>query len=97
MNDLPLDNYCKQLASELDIIAAAPPPKAEEFLTRSDNLVLYPLSFGGFSDWKERSIEDIRAALKTKVIANSSQTPGLSKASSMVDLSFSSRVPKNVV
>ena len=27
VNDLPLDNYCAQIASELDIMAATPPPE----------------------------------------------------------------------
>ncbi|KAJ9257892.1 hypothetical protein DTO207G8_1669 [Paecilomyces variotii] len=94
VNDLPLDNYCTQLGSELDVIAASPPPKGEEFLSRSENLVLYPLSFSGYADWRERSVEDIRAALRSKVIANSARTPGLSKASSMVDLSFHHRASK---
>lgn len=94
VNDLPLDNYCTQLSSELDVIAASPPPKGEEFLSRSENLVLYPLSFSGYADWRERSVEDIRAALRSKVIANSARTPGLSKASSMVDLSFHHRASK---
>ncbi|GKZ33648.1 hypothetical protein AbraIFM66950_003674 [Aspergillus brasiliensis] len=70
VNDLPLDTYCRQLAVELDIITAMPPPKLDEFGTREDNFVLYPLSTSGYPEWKDRSVEEIRAALRAKVVAN---------------------------
>ncbi|OJJ87142.1 UPF0187 domain membrane protein [Aspergillus glaucus CBS 516.65] len=70
VNDLPLDTYCRQIALELDIITAMPPPKVEDFTTRDENLVLYPLSTTGFPEWKDRSVEEIRSALRTKVVAN---------------------------
>ncbi|KAL1972018.1 hypothetical protein VTN31DRAFT_7237 [Thermomyces dupontii] len=70
VNDLPLDLYCDQLASELEIISAAPPPKVEDFMPRSDNLVMYPLSFEGYDHWKNRSVDDIRGALRTRVVAH---------------------------
>lgn len=66
VNDLPLDSYCQQIASELDIITSTPMPKTEDFVTRHDNNVLFPLSMSGYSTWKDRSVEDIRAALKAK-------------------------------
>lgn len=66
MNDLPLDSYCQQIASELDIITASPKPDTEDFMTRQENNVLFPLSMSGYSTWKDRSVEDIRAALKAK-------------------------------
>ncbi|GMF70152.1 unnamed protein product [Aspergillus oryzae] len=71
VNDLPLDTYCRQIALELDIITATPAPRVDDFTVRDDNLVLYPLSMDGYNDWKDRSVEEIRAALRTKVIANS--------------------------
>lgn len=67
VNDLPLDNYCAQLASELDIIAAAPMPKAADFITRKDNLVLFPLSASGYEAWAQRGEDRIREALRAKV------------------------------
>ncbi|KAF2458245.1 UPF0187 domain membrane protein [Lineolata rhizophorae] len=70
VNDLPLDDYCDQLASELDIIASSPPPNPTEFIARNDNIVLYPLSQSSYLSWKRRSITDIRAALRTKTIAS---------------------------
>lgn len=74
VNDLPLDTYCRQIALELDIITATPPPKVEDFMSRPDNLVLFPLSQSGYDEWKDRSAEDIRAALRTKVVANPAAT-----------------------
>ncbi|KAI9924452.1 hypothetical protein MW887_007079 [Aspergillus wentii] len=87
VNDLPLDTYCRQLALELDIITAVPAPKASDFSQREDNLVLYPLSLSGYPDWKDRSVEDIRAALKAKVVANitPSASAAPSKASTVIE------------
>lgn len=66
MNDLPLDSYCQQIASELDVITASPKPDMEDFMTRQENNVLFPLSMSGYSTWKDRSVEDIHAALRAK-------------------------------
>lgn len=83
VNDLPLDTYCRQIALELDIITAMPAPKMDEFGARDDNLVLFPLSASGYSEWKDRSVEDIRAALKAKVVASNPAT-GYSDESTVV-------------
>lgn len=82
VNDLPLDTYCRQIAVELDIITATPPPNVDDFMTRADNLVLFPLSQNGYPDWKNRKVEDIRAALRAKVVANPASAP--SDASTVV-------------
>jgi hypothetical protein len=74
VNDLPLDTYCRQIAVEIDIISATPRPNVDDFMERADNLVLFPLSQMGYPDWKERSVEDIRGALRTKVVANPSSS-----------------------
>ncbi|KAJ5689119.1 hypothetical protein N7462_003511 [Penicillium macrosclerotiorum] len=68
VNDLPLDTYCRQIAVEIDIITATPPPVVDDFMARPDNLVLFPLSESGFPEWVNRSKEDIRAALRAKVV-----------------------------
>ncbi|KAJ5099800.1 hypothetical protein N7532_006801 [Penicillium argentinense] len=70
VNDLPLDTYCRQIAIELDIITATPRPNVDDFMTRADNLVLFPLSQSGYDEWKDRSVEDIRGALRAKVVAS---------------------------
>ncbi|KAJ9369308.1 hypothetical protein DTO282F9_4226 [Paecilomyces variotii] len=64
-NDLPLDYYCERLAREFSVMTATPPPRYNEFAEREDNYVLYPLSLSGFTEWKTRSMKDIRAALRT--------------------------------
>ncbi|KAJ5795060.1 hypothetical protein N7457_001659 [Penicillium paradoxum] len=72
VNDLPLDTYCRQIANEIDMMAATPRPDVDDFMQRADNLVLYPLSQLGYPDWRERSVEDIRSALRTKLVINPS-------------------------
>jgi hypothetical protein len=62
-----LDYYCERLAKEFSIITATPPPRYRDFAEREDNYVLYPLSLSGFTEWKNRSMKDIRAALRTNV------------------------------
>ncbi|EAS30518.2 uncharacterized protein CIMG_05997 [Coccidioides immitis RS] len=66
VNDLPLDIFCEQLAADLDVITSSPPPKPQDFISRRNNLVLQPLSKSGVDAWRQRSIEDLRAALKAK-------------------------------
>ncbi|KAG2420402.1 hypothetical protein HFD88_005203 [Aspergillus terreus] len=73
VNDLPLTTYCRQIAKELDIITATPPPKVDDFMVRPENLVLFPLSQDGYPVWRERTKEDIHAALYTKVVASPSR------------------------
>ncbi|MCJ1257382.1 hypothetical protein MMC24_005207 [Lignoscripta atroalba] len=63
VNDLPLDGFCKQLESEIDVIASKVPPKPEDFISTAGNRVLYSLSYGA---WKAKSTEDIRATLRAK-------------------------------
>lgn len=66
VNDLPLDDYCNQLASEIDIIASTPAPKPAEFIKRQDNLVLFPFSPNGYSAWASRSVGQIRERLRSR-------------------------------
>ncbi|KKK23298.1 hypothetical protein ARAM_006379 [Aspergillus rambellii] len=93
VNDLPLDTYCRQIALELDIITGMPPPNIDDFMNREDNLVLYPLSMCSHQVWKERSVEEIREALKAKVVANCS--PSVSNAPTMFE-ELSARMKQSV-
>jgi putative membrane protein len=73
VNDLPLDVYCEQLRKEFDIITSTPAPKLDQFWKGGDgeanqNKPLWPLSSSGVHQWKERSVADIRSALKAKVV-----------------------------
>ncbi|OJI99030.1 hypothetical protein ASPVEDRAFT_496712 [Aspergillus versicolor CBS 583.65] len=83
VNDLPLDTYCRQIALEMDLVTANPAPKVDDFSSREDNYVLYPLSTSGQPEWKDRSVEDIRAALRAKVVANTGH--GSSSTSTVVE------------
>lgn len=72
VNDLPLDTYCRQLATELDIMKASPVSSMDDFAPSEGNLLLYPLSTRAYPRWKESSVEDIRSALRSKVVAQCS-------------------------
>ncbi|GAQ09135.1 UPF0187 protein sll1024 [Aspergillus lentulus] len=96
VNDLPLDTYCRQIAVELDIITAMPPPKVDDFTSRDENLVLFPLSTSGYPDWRDRSVEDIRAALRAKVVANTPSSGGSDSSTILGDGSLRSRTDTSV-
>ncbi|KAF7719586.1 Bestrophin-like protein [Penicillium ucsense] len=81
VNDLPLDTYCRQIAVELDIITATPPPNVNEFMDRPENLVLFPLSQNSYGEWMTRSKEDIRAALRSKVTAGTAMSTSVDTSS----------------
>lgn len=66
VNDLPLDSYCDELAADIDVLTSQPAPKPEEFIKSVNNKVLFPLSMTGYQGWEQRSVEDIRDALKVK-------------------------------
>jgi ion channel-forming bestrophin family protein len=68
VSDLPLDIYCDQIAYDIDIIMSKPAPKPDEFVKQVDNMPLYPLYMNGYQDWAGRSTEDIREALRMKMV-----------------------------
>lgn len=51
-------------------MTASAAPKVKDFTSHEDNLPLYPLSNEGYEGWKDRSLDEIRSALRAKVIAN---------------------------
>jgi hypothetical protein len=81
VNDLPLDTFCQQLAADLDIITSSPRQDPSKFIDREDNLVLFPLSHTGAVSWKDRSVEDIRAALRAKATVAPTTVPVAPNAS----------------
>lgn len=66
VNDLPLDLYCQELAADLDVLTSSPPPHIDDWLKNKENSVLFPLSMTGYHGWENRSVADIRDALKAK-------------------------------
>ena len=78
VNDLPLDDFCAQLAVDIDIIAASAPRDSDTFVKSERNQLMHPLSRSGYEEWSESSIEEIRGALKRKSLATQrSVQPGL--------------------
>ncbi|TVY40075.1 UPF0187 protein [Lachnellula occidentalis] len=85
VNDLPLDQYCAELAKELDVMTSVKTPKFSDFLRGPEatkNEVLWPLSTSGYGEWRERSEADIRSALRAKVavgksVSMRSRTPSM--------------------
>ena len=69
VNDLPLDTYCRDLAGDIDVLTSLPKATAADFLERSENKVLYPLSLSAFELWADRSVQDIRDALRAKAVS----------------------------
>lgn len=67
VNDLPLDAFCQQIATEIDIVSSIRKPKAKEWIMKDDNKVMFPVSDSGYSAWESRSENRIRSELKSKV------------------------------
>jgi len=66
VNDLPLDAYCRELAADIDVLTSMPAPTAQNFIATAENKVLFPLSMSGYESWNNRSVAEIRAALRAK-------------------------------
>lgn len=66
VNDLPLETFCDQIASDLDIIAAFDKHDANTFLYNKRNLPLYPVSSVPVGEWMKRSDETLKEAIKEK-------------------------------
>lgn len=81
VNDLPLEKFCNQLASEVNLIASRPAPRPEDFIYRKENKVLYSLNYEA---WAEKNVEDIRCTLKSrgarKVVLNNQNASLVEKA-----------------
>ncbi|KAH9884375.1 Bestrophin, RFP-TM, chloride channel-domain-containing protein [Xylariomycetidae sp. FL2044] len=68
VNDLPLDDFCNQLAADIDIIASTAPRESQSFVKSSRNRIMHPLNHDGYETWSEMSVEDIRSALRRKAL-----------------------------
>ncbi|KIV94734.1 hypothetical protein PV10_02472 [Exophiala mesophila] len=66
VNDLPLDSYCREIASDIDVLTSMAPPSSSKFVTTERNKVLFPLSESSYSSWAEKSVDEIRSALRAK-------------------------------
>lgn len=83
VNDLPLDQYCAELAKELDVMTSVKAPRFSEFMDGEggEGKVMWPLSESGYMEWRSRSEADIRSALRAKVVVGNpemrSRTPSV--------------------
>ncbi|KAI0997694.1 hypothetical protein K3495_g10496 [Podosphaera aphanis] len=73
VNDLPLDKYCDEIRSNLDILMSKDPEKYLDFIFHEDHKPLWPLSSGSYGMWLKRDAKSIRNALRSKVVTGSRQ------------------------
>jgi len=67
VNDLPLDKFCEEIAHDIDVISSTPAPKPGDFVKRTLNKPLWPLSRSGVEVWASRREDQLREALLLKV------------------------------
>lgn len=63
VNDLPLDQFCDSIRKDIDVIISKPPPRPDEFMSKDENALLFPLSQLGYQAWDRKSVEEIREGL----------------------------------
>jgi putative membrane protein len=85
VNDLPLELYCAQIASDIAIISSRPPTRIEDYAFHPDNKPLYPISTSGPKYWPDADIEDIRDALRTRALISK---PAMWRRQSLVSGKF---------
>jgi ion channel-forming bestrophin family protein len=66
VNDLPLNDFCKTIAADLDVISSRKRPDINKIITSQSNKVLFPLSHAGYPEWLNESEEVIRGELRFK-------------------------------
>jgi predicted membrane chloride channel (bestrophin family) len=66
VNDLPLENYCEQIAHDMDVIASFEKRNPDGFMKDAKNLPLYPTSMASYDTWMQRSEDELRNAIRKK-------------------------------
>ncbi|KJZ76365.1 hypothetical protein HIM_04094 [Hirsutella minnesotensis 3608] len=66
VNDLPLDHFCEQITSDLDIIASFDTRQPKRFFASTSNMPLYPISTASAGVWMQRSEERLREMIQQK-------------------------------
>ncbi|ETN38715.1 uncharacterized protein HMPREF1541_06753 [Cyphellophora europaea CBS 101466] len=79
VNDLPLDQYCRELQGDLDVLTSISRTErswnigagagAAQWLSHHQNKVLWPLSASGWDHWEEKPLGEIREALWEKAVS----------------------------
>ncbi|KAK3937439.1 Bestrophin, RFP-TM, chloride channel-domain-containing protein [Diplogelasinospora grovesii] len=73
VNDLPLEQFCAQVAADMDLIASKKKPENRDWIETLDNRVMWPLSHSGWNVWMHRGEAKIREAIRHKIEANFEQ------------------------
>ena len=82
VNDLNLDAYCQELASDIDALTSQPPPlNNDTWMKDGGAKVMWPLSGSEYKVWEGKSLEQIRTALKMKA---ASRDVKLQRADTMI-------------
>lgn len=71
VNDLPLDQYCEQIACEMDVVAAQA-MEIDDMMAKVEsakNMVLFPVSSASFQSWTMRGEGRLREAIRRKPVA----------------------------
>jgi ion channel-forming bestrophin family protein len=80
-NDLPLESFCAQIASELDVIASKRKPRSADWVESGENRPLWPLSRSSYAAWAARPEARVREAVGMKTEMNlSAPTAGTARA-----------------
>ncbi|EMD00405.1 hypothetical protein BAUCODRAFT_163391 [Baudoinia panamericana UAMH 10762] len=67
VSDLPLESFCRELASDIDTLTGRPAPlKVEDWMSGAGAKVMWPMSELGYKAWEAKSVDEIRATLKAK-------------------------------
>jgi putative membrane protein len=62
-NDLPMDDFCKQIKAEIALVMSKPKFTPEDFILKDENKPILSLSHNA---WQQKSVADIRASLHSK-------------------------------
>ncbi|OAA72315.1 UPF0187 domain membrane protein [Cordyceps fumosorosea ARSEF 2679] len=66
VNDLPLECFCEQVTTELDIIASFEKKPTAAVFNKDTNFPLYPVSTAPASIWLQRSEQKLRHTIRSK-------------------------------
>lgn len=66
VNDLPLEIYCDQIVTDINVIAAISPKRMKAQVHSPNCKLLYPYSLATREFWSTRSESDIRTALRDR-------------------------------
>lgn len=66
VNDLPMELYCANIASDIAIITSKPAFKPPDIVQHADNKPLYPISSAGSAFWLDSDKTIIQEALRTR-------------------------------